>query len=122
MFPEPELQATPQRTLDYIASSLHVRFQVVDNYGTGFYKAKLFLNNTGNQSIPEGNWGIYFTSVQWVKPDTFSNGEFVQKHQMAVSHYQGYLFRIGPVRGFQPIMSGECREIGLRCAFKFGQL
>ena len=93
-----------------------MRFEVVDNYlqyGLGNYVISITLNNTGTQPIPAGNWELQFSNVQWLEADWLSESkEFVlQEHKMALSHVQGYLFRLAPLHDFPTLDSGTEREI-----------
>ena len=115
----PAPPATPQSMLDYMSNNLDVLFEVTDNYelyGTSAYVITMTLNNTGTQPITTGNWEIQFSNVLWIHSDTLiEEREYIlQEHKMAVSHVQGYLFRLTPLFDFPPLEGGTTREIVLK--------
>ncbi|KAL8595484.1 hypothetical protein ACOMHN_000693 [Nucella lapillus] len=115
----PKVPSTTQSVLDYMGENLTVQFEITDNYeryGVSRYVATLFLNNTGNQAIPAGNWELQFPSVQWLEPELLrQEREFIlQEHKMALSHVQGYLFRLSPLFDFPPFEAGTSKEIVFR--------
>nr|KAG5707256.1 hypothetical protein BaRGS_000030 [Batillaria attramentaria] len=113
---------TSQSLLNYIGDHVTVKFEVVDNYltyGIDYYVASITLNNTGSRPVPEGNWAIYFPSVQWVEPDMLKDGRehVMAEYRMALSHDMGYLFRLAPVNGFPTLESGQSREITFKIQY-----
>ncbi|XP_076439193.1 uncharacterized protein LOC143278061 [Babylonia areolata] len=118
----PELPPTPQAVLDYMSDHLEVQWEITDNYetyGTSKFVATIFLNNTGSQPIPAGNWELQFPSVQWLEPEFLQLGrEFIlQEHRMALSHVQGYQFRLSPLYDFPPFEAGASKKIVVRGQF-----
>ena len=115
----PPPPATSQALLDYMSQHLAVHFEVVDNYlqyGIDKYVVAITLNNTGDQPIPAGNWELLFPSVQWPEEEALgeSRAFILPEHKMAVSHVQGYLFRLAPLWDFPALESGTAREITFR--------
>ncbi|CAL1546612.1 unnamed protein product [Lymnaea stagnalis] len=105
LHPSQPLPAVNQPIIDYISQNLTIQFTVVDNYlkyGEQYFETNVQLTNEGNITIPEGNWRIYFPSVNTVEPEYLLEGQdYVdRKLKMTIDHVSGYLYSLGPESGF----------------------
>lgn len=64
-------QKLKQSTLDYIASHLNIRYDVIDNLQDSWktYRVRMTFTNMGETAIQRGNWALYFCHIRVVESE-----------------------------------------------------
>lgn len=98
-----------QDDIDYMASNVQIRYDVVDNLidGSLRYKARVTIQNKGDRIIPVGAWAIYFCSIRIIEP----NYVVVKGPGVKLSHINGCLHKIEPTRDFKNLDPGSHVEV-----------
>lgn len=99
-------QAMSQSSLDNIAASLDLRFELLSNFAAGS-KIRLTFTNKGLRVIKSGKWAIYFTSPRKFNQRTTSSIEFDPKTKFTVTHIDGYLHKLKPTDYFSDLLPGK---------------
>ncbi|XP_055958409.1 beta-hexosaminidase isoform X2 [Patella vulgata] len=104
-----------QETLDYMATFMNIRYEVIDNIRDSLklFEAELSFTNQGEDPIPASEWELYWCQMNLVEPEFLPRDEGVvlDKYKVKLSHLQGCMFKLEPVRGFRVIRPGETRKI-----------
>ncbi|XP_060064623.1 chitobiase-like [Ylistrum balloti] len=104
-----------QSSLDSIANSLDIKYQVTDNVDARkTYIAKVILTNTGDIPLrAAGKWAIYFCHIRMVEPQTLPDADQIrmEKYGIKFCHINGCLFTLEPLRSFKTLNKGDSLEI-----------
>lgn len=99
-------QNVDQQTLDYIANSLGIRYDVIDNFQDTWksYRVRMTLENTGSKPIPNGPWAIYLCHIRVIEPaHTKHNPDgyvIPGSHGIKVTHIDGCQHKFEPTATF----------------------
>lgn len=104
-----------QASLDSIASSLDIKYKVIDNVeARKTYIAKVILTNTGDVPLRgTGKWAIYFCHIRMVEPQTLPDADQIcmEKYGVKFCHINGCLFTLEPLRSFKTLQKNDSLEI-----------
>lgn len=95
-----------QGTLDYIASNLGIRYDVLDNFQDTWksYRVRLTLTNAGSRSIPNGPWAIYLCHIRVIEPVHTKHNPtgytIPGGHGIKVTHINGCQHKFEPIASF----------------------
>ena len=103
-------QALDQSLLDNIATSLDLRFDVLNNLNGGC-QVRLTFTNKGRRVINGDNWTVYFNSIRKITPG------FTPRIKMAVVHIDGYLHKLTPTRHFPSLLPGKELKLDLKAEY-----
>ena len=103
-------QALDQSLLDNIATSLDLRFDVLNNL-IGGCQVRLTFTNNGRRVISGDNWTVYFNSIRKITPG------FTPRIKMAVVHIDGYLHKLTPTRHFPRLLPGKELKLDLKAEY-----
>ena len=93
-------QAIPQNKVNYIASSLKVRYDVINNL-VWPPQARITLVNNGNQTIQKGDWELVFSHIRFVESSKLKfNQDGVQVGSVKFYHVNGVLYKMAPAANF----------------------
>ena len=101
-----------QMTLDYIASNLDIRYDVLDNFQDTWrsYRVRMTLSNAGSKPIPNAPWAIYLCHIRVIEPVHTKhnpNGYVIPgSHGIKVTHINGCQHKFEPTASF-PGLSGS---------------
>ena len=106
-----------QETVNQVAASLDVRYDVIDNLQDSFktYRAQITLNNKGSHAIDKGNWALYLCHIRMIEPANTSHnpGGYVLRggYGIKVTHINGCLFKFQPTDDFKKLLPGNMLKI-----------
>lgn len=99
-------QILDQTTLDYVASNLGIRYDVLDNFQDTWksYRVRMTLTNAGAKPIPNGPWGIYLCHIRVIEPSHTKHnpiGYIIPGgHGIKVTHINGCQHKFEPTEIF----------------------
>ena len=102
-----------QATLDYVATNLMIRYDVLDNIQDSWrsYRVRLTLSNAGQNKIPNGPWAIYFCHIRIIEPThTKHNPDgyvIPGGHGFKVTHLDGCGHKFEPTASFSGLAGGQ---------------
>ncbi|XP_069102366.1 uncharacterized protein [Argopecten irradians] len=109
---DPVLRPADQDDIDYIATNLVVKQEVVDNLLNDVtVKLRLSLNNTGERTVHASNWNIYFESIRLIEPNRYPYPDGIEFGDFRLFHMTGSLYRLIPETSFPPMVPGQTVEI-----------
>ena len=112
-----------QERLDYIASTLDVKYKVLDNLSDGkkSYKARITLTNTGATPFSKDDkWKIYLCHIRKIQPtDTGPDEQTItlKKFGVQFNHINGCLFCLEPLDNFKTLNEGESLDVLIKADY-----
>ncbi|GFO14416.1 beta-hexosaminidase [Plakobranchus ocellatus] len=111
-----------QEQLDTLASTLYIKYQVEDNLtgGMNLYSVSITLTNHSSLTLgfcagcsTSNQWSIYFSHLRMVEPNFLPMDPCVDLEYSGVrfSHVNGSIFKLSPLKSFQPLKCGESTKI-----------
>ncbi|XP_068705154.1 beta-hexosaminidase-like [Montipora foliosa] len=102
-----------QGTLDYIASNLEIRYDVLDNFQDTWksYRVRMTLTNAGSRLIPSGPWAIYLCHIRVIEPvhtKHYPKGYVIPGgHGIKVTHINGCQHKFEPIASFSGLTGSQ---------------
>ncbi len=84
------------------APPLRVAWGVIDNHLDNRFRCRIILRNTGDNTLPESGWTIYFNFLRMVIPESVPA-------EITIDHVNGDLVRLDPADTFRPLQPGDER-------------
>lgn len=111
-----------QEQMDLLASTLGIKYQVEDNLTGGMSLYSVSITLTNHSSLTLGfcsgcstnrQWSIYFSHLRMVEPNFLPMDPCVDLEYSGVrfSHVNGSIFKLSPLKSFQPLKTGESVKI-----------
>lgn len=107
------VSAIDQPTIDYMATHMDVRYEVLDNLRDELrtFTAQITLTNRGSKAINKNPWIISFCHTRMIEPEHLPDPRGVIRDDVKITHVQGCMFTLEPTNSFRDILSGESRQI-----------
>nr|XP_039264037.1 beta-hexosaminidase-like isoform X1 [Styela clava] len=108
-----------QTVIDYVASNLEIKYEVISNLVGGFsnFTARISLTNLGNQQISSNGWELYFMNIYMIQPDQelwkTTDGYEIPDSNFRVYHINGCVFKFVPTQNFAGIPAKSSAVINL---------
>ncbi|XP_013417098.1 uncharacterized protein LOC106178458 [Lingula anatina] len=109
-----------QQSIDYLASFLQVRYDVIDNlmYGASGFLAQINFTNVGPKPISKGHWSIYLCHINMIEPNHLPNpnGYILGNSSLRAFHVNGCLFKLTPTDSFKTLFPGKSIMVPFKAA------
>lgn len=107
------VSAIDQATIDYMATYMEVRYEVLDNLRDELrtFEAQITLTNRGSSIIKGDPWIIYFCHIRMIEPEHLPDPNGIIRDDVKITHIQGCMFTLEPTNSFKTIIPGGSKKI-----------
>lgn len=108
-----QVSAIDQATIDYMATYMEVRYEVLDNLRDELrtFEAQITLTNRGSSIIKGDPWIIYFCHIRMIEPEHLPDPNGIIRDDVKITHIQGCMFTLEPTNSFKTIIPGGSKKI-----------